>query len=363
MAAWDGYLRRPGNTGLRLVIAGAGPLQDELAAWARPGLRSTCSGEVGGGQCAELMSRARASLSRPPGRKRSGWSLSRPWPWRRPRSRPGTARCLSCQPRNRWRAVPARRPASARAAIADADAHPGAIRDVRRSRPQDLRAAVRPGRSLEYLLEIYRFAVATRPGGPAGPRNSPGPSRPPRRSRRRIRSRKGPGISVELFRAARRSMTGTAVLAVSTAVAAVGEGGGRGGAGGPDAPPPRHRPRPAPVPRHCPHPCPPGSAATGPGLPVRLQRPGSGFRLAVRPACLRTAKPARTSRTTPPGSSCARGQHSYASYQLSPDTVYYLLPGTHVGTSRPTGRRFRRRMVRRYAPVSFRRLLGISLSH
>ena len=28
----------------------------------------------------------------------------------------------------------------------------------------------------------------------------------------------------------------------------------------------------------------------------------------------------------------AAGTHSYASYQLSPDTVYYLLPGVHVGT-------------------------------
>jgi glycosyltransferase involved in cell wall biosynthesis len=58
MAGWDDYLQRPGQPGLRLAIAGGGPLAGELAAWAssRPSveLKGTLSGE----QCADLISRA-----------------------------------------------------------------------------------------------------------------------------------------------------------------------------------------------------------------------------------------------------------------------------------------------------------------
>ena len=33
----------------------------------------------------------------------------------------------------------------------------------------------------------------------------------------------------------------------------------------------------------------------------------------------------------PPGSLLPTGTHNYLSYKLKPDTVYYLLPGTHSG--------------------------------
>jgi len=58
----------------------------------------------------------------------------------------------------------------------------------------------------------------------------------------------------------------------------------------------------------------PGTYASGtPGLPT-YGKPGTDF-------------PAATA-----GMVLAAGTHSYASYQLNPDTVYYLLPGTHVGS-------------------------------
>jgi glycosyltransferase involved in cell wall biosynthesis len=62
MAGWDCYLGRSGEPGLNLVIAGAGPLEDEVAAWAsaRPSVEMT--GMVTGNRCAELMSCARAVL-------------------------------------------------------------------------------------------------------------------------------------------------------------------------------------------------------------------------------------------------------------------------------------------------------------
>jgi glycosyltransferase involved in cell wall biosynthesis len=62
MAGWDRYLQQPGKPGLKLAIAGGGPLAGELATWAssRPSveLKGTLSSE----QCTELISRARAVL-------------------------------------------------------------------------------------------------------------------------------------------------------------------------------------------------------------------------------------------------------------------------------------------------------------
>jgi glycosyltransferase involved in cell wall biosynthesis len=62
MAGWDHYLSKSGEPGLNLVIAGGGPLGDEVAAWAstRPSVEMT--GQVSSDQCAELISRARAVL-------------------------------------------------------------------------------------------------------------------------------------------------------------------------------------------------------------------------------------------------------------------------------------------------------------
>jgi glycosyltransferase involved in cell wall biosynthesis len=63
MAGWDCYRENSGEPGLNLVIAGGGrPLEDEVAAWAssRPSVEMT--GMVSPDQCAELISHARAVL-------------------------------------------------------------------------------------------------------------------------------------------------------------------------------------------------------------------------------------------------------------------------------------------------------------
>jgi glycosyltransferase involved in cell wall biosynthesis len=62
MAGWDGYLARPDGAGLRLVIAGAGPLDQEVAAWAATRPSVEMLGQVSGQRCAELISGARAVL-------------------------------------------------------------------------------------------------------------------------------------------------------------------------------------------------------------------------------------------------------------------------------------------------------------
>jgi glycosyltransferase involved in cell wall biosynthesis len=62
MAGWDGYRKKSGEPALNLVIVGGGPLGDEVAAWAaaRPSVQMT--GTVSSDRCAEIISQARAVL-------------------------------------------------------------------------------------------------------------------------------------------------------------------------------------------------------------------------------------------------------------------------------------------------------------
>ncbi len=62
MAGWDRYRRKSGEPGLKLVIAGGGPLGDEVAAWASALPSVELHGTVSSDRCAELISRARAVL-------------------------------------------------------------------------------------------------------------------------------------------------------------------------------------------------------------------------------------------------------------------------------------------------------------
>jgi glycosyltransferase involved in cell wall biosynthesis len=62
MAGWDRYRKKSGEPGLRLVIAGGGPLEDEVSAWASSRPSVEMKGLVSRQQCAELISRARAVL-------------------------------------------------------------------------------------------------------------------------------------------------------------------------------------------------------------------------------------------------------------------------------------------------------------
>ena len=62
MAGWDCYLSGSGEQGLNLVIAGGGPLEDEMTAWASARPSVEMIGIVNGDRCAELISHARAVL-------------------------------------------------------------------------------------------------------------------------------------------------------------------------------------------------------------------------------------------------------------------------------------------------------------
>lgn len=62
MAGWDSYLRKSGEPGLSLAIAGGGPLENEVAAWASDRPSVTMKGTLSSDKCAELISLARAVL-------------------------------------------------------------------------------------------------------------------------------------------------------------------------------------------------------------------------------------------------------------------------------------------------------------
>jgi glycosyltransferase involved in cell wall biosynthesis len=66
MAGWDHYRAVAGDVagdaGLRLLIVGAGPLEDEVTAWAASRPSVELAGQVDGATCARLMSGARAVL-------------------------------------------------------------------------------------------------------------------------------------------------------------------------------------------------------------------------------------------------------------------------------------------------------------
>src|ERR1700761_1980611 len=62
MAGWDCYLKNPREPGLKLVIAGGGPLGDEMAVWASTRPSVEMHGTVSSDRGAELIARARAVL-------------------------------------------------------------------------------------------------------------------------------------------------------------------------------------------------------------------------------------------------------------------------------------------------------------
>jgi glycosyltransferase involved in cell wall biosynthesis len=62
MAGWDSYRAGAGDPGLRLVIAGSGPLEQEVAAWAATRPSVELVGQVGGDRCSDLLARARGVL-------------------------------------------------------------------------------------------------------------------------------------------------------------------------------------------------------------------------------------------------------------------------------------------------------------
>jgi len=161
MAGWDRYLRGPGGGQLRLVIAGSGPLTREVAAWASARPSARLAGQLGSAACGDLMSRARAVLLPSAWEETFGLAAVE-------------AMALGVAPVAAGHGSftelithgvdgvlfrPGDPGALARA-LAGAAADPQRFRSYGEQARQTYERRFAPERSLDELLEIYRFAIA-----------------------------------------------------------------------------------------------------------------------------------------------------------------------------------------------------------
>jgi glycosyltransferase involved in cell wall biosynthesis len=160
MAGWDCYCRKSGEPGLNLVIAGGGPLEDEVAAWAsaRPSVEMT--GTVSRDRCAELISHARAILLPSAWEETFGLVAVEAMA-------AGVPPIAACHGSFTELITPGvdgilfspGDPAALALAIADVETNPEQYEVYGDQARKTYEQRFDPQRSLEELLEIYRFAV------------------------------------------------------------------------------------------------------------------------------------------------------------------------------------------------------------
>lgn len=160
MAAWDRYRAGCRGPGLRLVVAGSGPLEHEVAEWAstRPSVEMV--GHVPVSRVLELRSRARAVIV--------------PSIWEEPFGLVVVeAMAVGCPPiaaaHGSFVELIAQGidgvlfrpgdPAALAQAVADVEAHPERYEDYGNRARETYERRFNPDHSLRHLLEIYSFAV------------------------------------------------------------------------------------------------------------------------------------------------------------------------------------------------------------
>jgi glycosyltransferase involved in cell wall biosynthesis len=161
MEAWDRYRGGSDDPGLRLVIAGSGPMEREMAGWAvaRPSVEML--GLVTGSRCSELMSQARAVIV--------------PSAWEEPfglvvveAMAAGTPPIASGHGSFTELITPGAdgtlfRPGDSvelASVIADVAADAGKYETYGKQARETYEQRFNPARSLKHLLEIYSFAIA-----------------------------------------------------------------------------------------------------------------------------------------------------------------------------------------------------------
>lgn len=160
MAGWDRYAGRPGGPEMRLVIAGSGPLEDEVVAWAAGQSSVEMVGQVPGEQCAELVSRARAVVLPSICEETFGLVAVEAMAAGVPAIAadhgsfpelitPGANGVL----------FPPGDPDGLAQALADAAANPGRYAEYGRHARATYEQRFAPEQNLDELIEIYRFAV------------------------------------------------------------------------------------------------------------------------------------------------------------------------------------------------------------
>jgi glycosyltransferase involved in cell wall biosynthesis len=166
MAGWDGYRKNSGEPGLKLVIAGGGPLGDEVAAWAstRPSVQMT--GTVSSDECAELISRGRAVLLPSAWEETFGLVAVEAMAAGVPPVAAGHGSFTELiTPGVDGVLFSPSDPAALALAIADVETNPHQYEDYGDQARKTYEQRFDPERSIEELLDIYRFAI-THPACP-----------------------------------------------------------------------------------------------------------------------------------------------------------------------------------------------------
>lgn len=160
MAGWDRYRSMAANPGLRLAIAGAGPLEQEMRAWVSRVPSTEFLGQVSGPRCAEMMSRARAVILPSICEETFGLAAVEAMAV----GVPPIAAAHGAFPELITSGVDGMLfrpgdPAALAAAIGDVEVHPARYERYGNRARQTYEDRFDPQRNLEHLLGIYRFAI------------------------------------------------------------------------------------------------------------------------------------------------------------------------------------------------------------
>lgn len=172
MAGWDRYLSDAGEPGLNLAIAGAGPLGDEVAAWAAARPSVAMKGQLGSDQCAELIASARAVLLPSAWEETFGLvAVEAMVAGVPPIAADHGSFSELITPGVDGALFSPGDPAALALAIADADRNPEQYEAYGEQARKTYEQRFDPGRSVGELLDIYRFAIDN-PAGPGDPAGS-----------------------------------------------------------------------------------------------------------------------------------------------------------------------------------------------
>jgi glycosyltransferase involved in cell wall biosynthesis len=162
MAGWDCYRSgRPAGSGLRLVIAGAGVLGREVAAWASARPSVEMAGHVDAAGCTALMARARAVLLPSTWEEPFGLVAVEAMAAGAPPIAAGHGAFteLITHEADGVLFAPGD-PAALGAAIADAESDPARYQAYGTQARETYQKLFDPDRNIEQLVEIYRYAIA-----------------------------------------------------------------------------------------------------------------------------------------------------------------------------------------------------------
>jgi len=159
-AGWDEYLKKSGEPGLNLLIVGGGPLGDEVADWAstRPSVEMT--GTVSSDRCAELISRGRAVVLPSAWEETFGLVAVEAMAAGVPPIAAGHGSFTELiTPGVDGMLFTPGDPAALALAIADVESNPERYESYGDQARKTYEQRFDPQRSIEELLEIYRFAI------------------------------------------------------------------------------------------------------------------------------------------------------------------------------------------------------------